>query len=233
MRTFRHLLIAMGHDVTLLNRSEGGICFLVDGKDVGKDVRFRMHLGKRTFKIGDDFDTDLVWLTHKTGRKEYDHDNAGWVDLTDRRANGTGFTHKEVQDVERAMVDALGVSMHAIRNQGRRVQESDPSRDVNLHRGFDYNDAMKSHTRPDPLDAEEKTFYCFLCNEWKPERDFAQSSSGFYDQQLESHSDYLLARFVFRDDPNCDMCTAQATTNADTSPRGYMRQSKRSKPAGP
>jgi len=223
----------MGHNVTLLDRSEGGICFLVDGQDVGKDVRFYMKLGKQPFRIREDFDKDLVWLSYKEGRKEYDHENAGWVVLKDRRRDGTGFTPQEVRDVERALRDAFGVSMHTIRNQGRRVRESDPSRDVNLHCGFDYNGAMKAHTRPDPMFPEEHTFNCFLCDKWKTECHFARSSSAFYDPQLESLSDYLLARFVFRDDPTCDICTAEATTNADTSPRGYMRQSKRSKTTGP
>jgi hypothetical protein len=205
MTTLLDLLKGAGHDVSLLNRCEGGICFLVDGKDIGKDVRF--HVGsQRTSKIYADTDPDKVWLSYTDGLEEYDTANSGWFNMNNRRGDSKKFTPQETEDIECAVIEAFGVLMHTIRNEGRKVEKSDSPRDVNLHFGFDYEEAVKVYVRPDSDFSEERTFHCFKCKVWKNDFSFTWSCNEGYDPELETESDNVLGRFVFRNEPCCVCC---------------------------
>tara|TARA_B100001094_G_C18118097_1_gene765216 strand:+ start:423 stop:1160 length:738 start_codon:yes stop_codon:yes gene_type:complete len=208
-RKLLRLLQDSGHQVKLLRRSEGGICFLIDGKDIGKDLRFHGHgTPQQTFEINDNDSWDSIWLHYTPGLEEFDQENVIWADYRNRTCKEEhAFTKQEEQAIKDAIINAFGVLEHKIRNDGRRPQECDSRRDINLHFGFDYNNAVINHTKQHPTFPEERMFFCFACHFWRPDYNFEwKCKLRGYLSELESMSDHVLGHFAMDHAPCCDNC---------------------------
>lgn len=168
------LLRGDGHDVAPLDRSEGGICFLVDGKDAGKDIRFyhddddNLHYKDGVF-VGD------VWK-HYIG--------PDWIESNKLRVGGrncggigSSFTPGELASIRAHVVTALGVAENIIRTEKRGVRPDDRREHVRRYFHFDKMDALEMWTIPSsrwPDVEEERLFKCWKCHKDKGVHEFEE-----------------------------------------------------------
>lgn len=205
--TLKSLLAARGYSVAALDRVEGGIAFLTDGEDVGKDLRFHMF-GSKTYlprAVDGEFVDDLSQVWAKSKQPVWHIDNVFFV-----RAKGE-FTDQELMDVRADVVTALGAADNVIANEGRSILPEDSVENTRLFLNFDRATAIKKWTLPEPdfPDKEsERLFKCWKCLELYPHWHF-RISEQFLCDEYNGMTDFetLLSRYeVYGHIPWCDNC---------------------------
>ena len=196
------LLKERGHDVAPLKRCEGGICFLVDGKDVGKDIRFSAR-GWTPLTHTDGAFTNDVWGPDEYTAPEWKSENRLCVQNLDRGPL-SALTSSEIADVRADVVTALGVAENTIETENRGIEASDTPELVRRFLNFDRAEAVAAWTIPSeewPGAEKERLFKCWNCNTRLPEFYFTLDSV-----EHTTSFECVLARYAFKSPPWCDHC---------------------------
>lgn len=174
--TLKGLLKARGYDVAALNRHGGGIAFLANGKDVGKDIRFRNYHQRHELPraVDGEFSGDLSKIWIKAIQPIWDDDNRFYVDTRG------DFTPQELLNIRADIVTALGAVENVIATENRGILPSDSVEVIRLFLGFDRDEAIKKWTIPHPEWSEEseRLFKCWKCMTPLPTYYFDLGSTG-------------------------------------------------------
>ena len=228
VRRLRAALVAAGYTSTFLERAEGGIT--VNGEGNGPDVRFssrRCVAGPTWHRMGS-MAADTVFIDYVTGLAEFDSDNGFNVVICDRTTSSSIVPDKMIADVADAVGFMFDALPHVIANESRRTMDSDSTRDVNIHHGYDYRAALLKWTAPHPDFSEERLLPCFACEEWRPADDFEWSVA---DMQEYCFTDFelVLGCFEFNNVPCCRGCMIDRTRSNTMRPMKRPRVKTRSR----
>jgi hypothetical protein len=210
----QEILVKQGYHVCDLDRCEGGICFLVDGKDIGKDVRF----------IHCDWLDNYRSCTHQSilvpfqndDENPWTHDNMLTLKFRDHPNNT--FTIQEVKDVVNIVTQVFSATADTIYNDIQcgltkelQIQNINSFSDesFNIYVGYDLKLAIEIHTIPCdrwPDIHAERLFQCWKCNNRRPWFHFTPGT-GFVPQSKSFIE--VLDRCQFNFAPCCNDCTVK------------------------
>jgi hypothetical protein len=210
VRRLRAALVAAGYTSTFLERAEGGIT--VNGDGDGPDVRFTSRncaLGPFWHKMGS-MDADVVFIDHVTGLAEFDTANKFNVVICDRATSSSIVPDQMISDVADAVGFMFDALPHVIANERRRATDSDSTRDVNIHHGYDYKAALLKWAMPHARFPGERMLPCFVCKEWRRAFDFEWSVADMQEHCF-TEFELVIGCFEFNNAPCCLECMIDRT----------------------